>query len=114
MFTLLRQTVAPLVAFTAREQALWEGAFIVRQVPKKFILVEAGQISDEVYFINRGLIRLFYRREGEEFTGFLFQEGLFASSYESLLTQTPSQQVLETLEPCDLLVLPGAHLFENR
>ena len=111
MFDLLRQTLAPLVPLNAREQAQFEGAFIFRQVPKKFILVEQDQVAHEMVFINRGLIRLFYRREGDDFTGFLFQEGLFASSYESMITQTPSRQVLETLEPCDLLVMPAERLM---
>lgn len=110
MFDLLHQTIAPLLSFTAKERAQFEAAFVFRQVPKKFILVEQGQVADELYFINRGLIRLFYRREGDDFTGFLFQEGLFASSYESMISQTPSTQVLETLEPCDLLVMSAERL----
>jgi CRP-like cAMP-binding protein len=116
MFDLLHRTIAPLVSLTPREKRLLENAFVFRQVPRKFELVELGSIAREIYFINQGMIRLFYRKEGEEITGFIFQEGLFAGSYESLLDQTPSNQVLETLEPCDLLVMDHvklSHLYDT-
>ncbi|ULQ57691.1 Crp/Fnr family transcriptional regulator [Flavihumibacter rivuli] len=69
------------------------------------MLVREGDIARELYFVNKGVLRLFYNKEGEEVTGFLFSEGLFASSYESFLRRAPSIQSLETLEDADLLVL---------
>jgi CRP-like cAMP-binding protein len=48
---------------------------------------------------------LYYTKDGEEITGFIFKENLFASSYDSFLRQVPGIQTLETLEDCDLLVL---------
>jgi CRP-like cAMP-binding protein len=74
-------------------------------VPKKFKLAEEGKIAKELYFINKGLVRLYYTKDGEEITGYIFKEFLFASSYESFLRQLPSIQTLETLEDCELLVV---------
>ena len=105
MFTLLHQTVQQFVHLDAHERAVFENAFTFRQVPKKFTLVDYGQITRELFFINKGLLRLYYKKDGEEITGFIFREGLFASSYDSFLRQAPSIQYLETLEDCELLVL---------
>ncbi len=112
MFELLHQVVSQHIQLSPREKRMLESAFIFRQVPDRFQLVPLGAVSTEFYFINKGLMRFYYEREGDTFTGFIFQEGLFASSFESLLTQQPSDQVLETLEPCDLLVLPRDRLME--
>jgi CRP-like cAMP-binding protein len=79
-------------------------------VPKKFRLVEEGKIARELYFINKGLVRLYYTKDGEEITGFIFREQLFASSYDSFLRETPSIQTLETLEDCELLVITKSTL----
>jgi CRP-like cAMP-binding protein len=105
MFESIYRYILSFVSLTEKEKALFEEAFTFRQVPKKFVLAEEGRISRELYFIVKGLVRLYYTKDGEEITGFIFREGLFASSYDSFLRQAPSIQTLETLEDCDLLVI---------
>jgi CRP-like cAMP-binding protein len=105
MFTLFYQYTGQIISFTDSEKAVIESAFTFRQVPKKFKLAEEGRVAKELFFIMKGLVRLYYSKEGEEITGYIFKEGLFASSYESFLRQAPSIQTLETMEECDLLVL---------
>ncbi|HEV7333276.1 MAG TPA: Crp/Fnr family transcriptional regulator [Flavisolibacter sp.] len=105
MFDTIYRYILPFVSFTGKEKQVLEDAFTFRQVPKKFVLTEEGKIARELYFIVKGLVRLYYTKDGEEITGFIFREGLFASSYDSFLRQAPSNQTLETLEDCDLLVI---------
>jgi CRP-like cAMP-binding protein len=105
MFDLLYNYTSQIVSFTEDEKQILESAFSFREVPKKFKLTVEGKIARELYFINKGLIRLYYTKDGEEITGFIFREGLFASSYDSFLRQTPGIQTLETIEDCELLVI---------
>lgn len=112
MFDLIYQYTSQMVNFTDREKAIFEDAFTYRHVPKKFMLVKEGETARELYFINRGLLRLYYTKEGEEITAFIFREGLFASSLDSFLQQSPGIQSLDTLEDCDLLVLTFDRLQE--
>lgn len=78
-------------------------AFSYRKVPKRFLLTRQGDVARDVFFINKGLLRLYYHHDGEEVTAFIFREKLFAASYESFLKKEPSVQSLETLEECELL-----------
>ncbi len=110
MFDLFFQYTSQVISFNNKERSLIESYFTFRQVNKKFRLVDEGKIAREVYFINKGLLRLFYNKEGEEITAFIFREGLFAASYESFLRSAPSIQVLETLEDAELLVITKEHL----
>lgn len=110
MFEQFYQQAEKVVSFSGKEKQQIENAFTFRQVPKKFKLAEEGKIAREIYFINKGLIRLYYTKDGEEITGFIFRENLFASSYESFLRQSPGIQTLETLEDCDLLVITKKEL----
>jgi CRP-like cAMP-binding protein len=105
MFEPFYQYISSIVTFTESEKQVLEDAFTFRQVPKKFKLSEEGKIAKELYFILKGLVRLYYTKDGQEITGFIFREQLFASSYDSFLRQAPSIQTLETLEDCDLLVI---------
>ena len=105
MFETFYKFTDTIVRFTPKEKQVLETAFTFRQVPKKFKLAEEGKIAKELFFILKGLVRLYYTKDGEEITGFIFKENLFASSYDSFLRQVPSIQTLEALEDCDLLVI---------
>lgn len=105
MYPAFRTLLSQVVPFNEKELDIIESQFVFRQVPKKFKLVEEGKVATELYFILKGLVRLYYTKDGEEITGFIFRENLFSSSYDSFLRQMPSIQTLETLEDCDLLVI---------
>ena len=105
MFQTFYASIAALISFSSQEKQVLESFFTFRQVPKRFKLTEEGKIARELYFINKGLLRLYYTKDGGEITAYIFKEGLFASSYDSFLRRTPSIQTLETLEDADLLVI---------
>jgi CRP/FNR family transcriptional regulator, anaerobic regulatory protein len=112
MFQLLYSYIHPFVQFNDREKRIFESAFSFRQVPKKYKLIEVGDIAREFYFVNKGLLRLYYEKDGEEIAAFFFREGLFASSYDSFLREQPGIQALDALEDTDLLVLSKQNLEE--
>ncbi len=126
MYGQLHQSINQFIETSEEEKDLLERSFTYREVAKKFRLVDFGKVSTHIYFINKGIIRLFYPKEGEEITGYLFKENLFSSSYDSFLTQTPSSQILEAVEDCELLVIssedmerlyakiPSMHIFTRK
>lgn len=94
------------VSFNSKEKEKIKNHLILRNVPKNYALVDLGQVAKEVFFINKGCLRFYYiTEEGNEVTGFIFQENMFAGSHESFFAQQPSMQVLETLEEAELFVL---------
>lgn len=106
MFQQFWQFAETLVAFSQHEKELIQAKFVLKDVPAHQALVQIGQATADIYFINKGCLRFYYLRPGgQEITGFIFEEGGFAGVLESFFTQTPSNQVLETLEDCELLAL---------
>lgn len=106
MHAQFRAFISRYVSLTPAEIREVESHLVLRDVPKDFRLLELGQISQETYFINRGGMRFYYlTEEGKDVTGFIFLENMFAGAATSFHFQTPSEQILETLEPCELLVL---------
>jgi len=101
------QQITPL---TQKEKDLLSDELIVRQIPKKFELVEIGKISRETYFINKGCLQLYYNKDGEDATIFLATENMFLGAFTSFLTQRPSLEGIRALEDCELLVLPKSSL----
>lgn len=105
MFSAFFDYISQFKSFTHEEKQIIESYFLFRQVPKKFTLISRGKIARELYFINKGLLRLYYTKETEDITAFIFREHIFASCYDSFLRQAPGNQSLDTLEDSELLVI---------
>jgi CRP-like cAMP-binding protein len=76
-----------------------------KEFKKKTILLNVGTVSNEVFYIMKGCIRLYCEKEGEELSTYFFTENMFAGSYDSFLSRKPSKVAIETLEECEVLVL---------
>ena len=105
MYKQLKENILRFISLEDNEWEIIQKAFEFRKVSKKEFLCKDAAVSKEIFFVKKGLLRLYYNIEGNEITAFLFTENLFASAYESFLSQKPSNQILETIEDCELLVL---------
>lgn len=75
-------------------------------VPKKTMLLQAGNVCNFEAYINKGCIREYYiDRSGMEVTLQFAVEDWWVSDITSFQEQTISMMYIETLENCELLVL---------
>ena len=73
--------------------------FESENIPKNTMLIEQGQISKKLYFIEKGMGRSYYLKEdGKEVTQWFFGVGKFMTSVDSFFQQSESLYYLETLE----------------
>jgi CRP-like cAMP-binding protein len=92
----------------AQVNAEWEKFrqfFRREEIPAKTILLMEGQVSERVYYIEKGCIRLSFNKDGKDISFQFFFEGEGVSSAESFRSNEPSLFSIETLEPCVLHVL---------
>ncbi|OJW36859.1 MAG: cyclic nucleotide-binding protein [Sphingobacteriales bacterium 46-32] len=83
-----------------------------REVPAKTILLQEGEISRTMFFIEKGCLRTLVNNDGKEITTQFFFEGDKVSSIESFMTNQPSLYSIESLEPCILQTIPQKD-FQN-
>ena len=76
-----------------------------KTVPKKTALLYEGDVSDYIYFVKKGLLRLWHNADGEDITLQFFAEKQIVSSFESFYLRKPSQYTLEAVETCEILAL---------
>lgn len=93
-----------------REQltAEWERFrhfFKREEMPAKTILLKEGQISERMFYIEKGCIRLSFNKDGKDITFQFFFEGEGVSSAESFRNNEPSLFSVETIEPSVLHTL---------
>lgn len=77
----------------------------VRSYPKGAVLLEAGMVSRDCYFILQGCVRSYQLVEGNDRTTSFFVEGDPVASLLSYTTQTPANHYLECVEDSVLAVL---------
>ena len=104
--------VNSMVNLTGEEWDAFFDILIYREVPKKFRLTDVGEVAREAYFINKGLARLYFLKDGDEINANFSFEHEFIASLQSFLLKAPGRQAVETIEDCELLVINKAKLDE--
>ena len=79
---------------------------------KANILLKEGQISNHIYFIEKGLLRAYYYKSGKEINAWFMQEDDFIISVYSFYEQVPSTETIEALEDCSLSYISFNDLME--
>lgn len=74
-------------------------------VQPKTILLKEGDISKNIYFIEHGVLRMWFNKEGKDITFQLFFEDKFVASIESFLNNTPSLFNIESIEQSEITVI---------
>jgi len=75
--------------------------------PKNHVLLSAGSLSEASYFLLSGLVRFHYTTEdGQEFNKAFYNEGQIVGALSSIILKEPSRYTIETLEPCQVFVVP--------
>jgi len=106
MFQAINNYVSRSIQLTAEELQYFNGVLEYKVVPKKTMLLRAGDICNFELYVNKGCIREYYiDSKGMEITLQFAVEDWWMSDITSFQDQTPSSMYIETLEDCELLVL---------
>ena len=70
------------------------------EVPAKTVLLQENEVSQNAYYIEKGIARAWYNNDGKDVTFQFFMENTMFSSLESFRKGLPSMVALETIEPC--------------
>ncbi len=83
------------------------GAMLPRTLKKGEYFIHAGEICQEVAFVNSGTLRSFFiSPEGEEHTYCITFPQTFMTAYSSFITAQPTAENIQAITHTELLVLP--------
>lgn len=71
-------------------------------VPKEYLLVRQNAVCDYIYFLEKGVARIFYHKKGKEVTEWIAMDEQFFLSISSFYQRIPSRLIIHTLEPSEL------------
>ena len=94
------------------EKSLVEISLITEEFdfPKRHVLLKPNTVCHDLFFIERGLSRTFYIKDGKEVTDWISLESTFAVSLISFLTNQPDRRSIELLEASTVCILSRENL----
>ena len=75
----------------------------VKKVKKKEILLREGSINNKIYYVQKGLLRVYVIHDGKEINTWFVKEGEFINSVTSYYYEIPSDEYIEAIEDCEIL-----------
>lgn len=75
-------------------------------------LQSIGHTCRTIYFINKGVARIYYFRDDTDITESFAFENQVVVRYESLFTGRPSRKAIQVLEDTELVAIDAGKLFQ--
>ena len=81
-------------------------------VPKDYLLIREHSVSDYIYFIEKGIARIYYYKNNKEITEWIAMDRQFFLSITSFFQRTPSHLIIQMLESSEVYGIHYADLME--
>ncbi|WP_276482800.1 Crp/Fnr family transcriptional regulator [Paraflavitalea pollutisoli] len=106
MYDSIDESISRYVHLEPEERQLFHSLLKYKKVKKKTFLLQEGEVCAFEAFILKGCVRLYFiDKEGVETILYFAVEGWWVSDLISFMDQQPSNQFIETIEDCELLLL---------
>lgn len=94
---MLEQRYGVSLSQEAKEQ--FGSLLVKREYPTEQIVLNQGEVCRDLYFIEKGMMRQFYYKDGRDITEHFSSEGDVVFCIESLFMQRATTLHIETIEP---------------
>ncbi|MGD1839790.1 MAG: Crp/Fnr family transcriptional regulator [Thermonemataceae bacterium] len=94
----LTQRIKALSGASDEEIEIFYNASKVVDLSKGEVLLGAGKLCNHYYFIESGVIRIYYEKEGKEHTLWFASAGEMFTHWDSYNNQVPSYHIYKALE----------------
>ena len=100
----LIENIKLYASLSEQEIQLLRNAVDKKGYNKNEIIFTEGNLSDEIYFVTKGCVRLFYNVDGTEKTAFFYTEGQFICAGESYTFNIPASENYQAVEQTEIFV----------
>lgn len=105
-----RELARKYSTMTHDELDILESILVPRKYAKGEMILKEGQVCEDIFYIDRGLIRQFYYKNEKELTEHIGADGEIFMCIESLFREEPTRLQVEALEPSVVYSLPKMRL----
>ena len=98
MFTSLTDTIQRIHPLDQKLLELLYQKVELLEYPARYKIINEGVIPNKIYLVEKGALRSYYLKDGHEITTWFTFENEFITSFYSVLTNSPSREIVELLE----------------
>lgn len=91
---------------THDELDMLEGVLVPMKFQKGDIILTVGEVCTNIYWVQKGVVRQFYYKNGKELTEHMAVENSIVMSIESLFREEPTKLQIMALEPTIIYAMP--------
>lgn len=103
---LFKSVVSKIIDVPDQELHSFVNRFSIQEIKRNGFLSHAGRVPDEVFFIERGLVRVIIQdSKGAEHNIHFAMEGQFIADYASYLRMQPANYSIQAIEDTRVVVL---------
>ena len=107
-----RELARKYSTMTHDELDVLESILVPRKYAKGEMILTEGDVCKDIGYVERGLVRQFYQKNGKELTEHIGVEKTIVMCIQSLFKEEPSHLQMEALEPT-LIYAPPKHRLEE-
>ena len=111
------EEATPMIALANSLFPLSEGAnqFLLkntysRSIKKGKLLLKAGEVCTNMYFVRKGVLRGFVKDGERDITTWISADGELVSAISSFILQMPTNENIHAIEDCELIALSHSDL----
>lgn len=114
---ILERKLTAISTLSPQSMTIFLDAWKYWSVPKNHFLLREHAVTDYIYFIEKGIARIYYYKGDKEITEWLASDEQFFLSITSFFERKPSRLIIQTIEAAevygihhnDLMRLADAH-----
>jgi CRP-like cAMP-binding protein len=99
---LLQNAITTISPLSAESMDAFHQSWKHWSVKKDHFLLKENTVSDYIYFIEKGVARIYYYKNGKEITEWIALDGQFFLSITSFFQRIPSHLIIQTIEPSEV------------
>ncbi len=100
---LLEKKITAISPLSPEIMKIFLAAFQHWTVSKDHFLVREKEVADYIFFIRKGIARIYYYKGDKEITEWIAMDEQFFLSIISFFERTPSKLIIQTLEPAEVM-----------
>jgi CRP-like cAMP-binding protein len=105
MFSEYLDKLAQFSPLSDASKAQLEACLSVKTIPKGEYVLKHGEVCKHLYYVNKGMVRIFYYKNAKEITEWFADEKNFCFSITSYFNRVPSDLIIQAIEESEVIFL---------
>ncbi|WP_010665605.1 Crp/Fnr family transcriptional regulator [Marinilabilia salmonicolor] len=106
----LKQVITDITPLSDEAFAELKRLTTTKSLEKNDFVLKQDAICRHIYFVNTGMIRIYYLKNGRDVTEWFACDRQFCFSITSYFHEVPSKLIIQCIEDCEITYLPKSGL----